>query len=492
MVAYRIIERVKYELIMNGRETQLNVGQRVRIIEEEDPPVHLGKMAVVERVEISTEGDPICVIRIDRFPELVTIPQRYLKPITTISSTLFSNDLSLPWDPEPKERIDKFTDNNWLAAHILENLLFYNQVIVPTVDFSIVVPLVHWLGVPLFKELLEAQAIIFVRTSGSLAYIGNGVGLAMIEIRPPKEIEEKEPWWVKVHRCSPKEAVTLQLRNRLLGLNEGLIDLLAKLVELCTVDTALPQFNEKVMNETYRDIQGSRVLADYLFDRNPSILTIALNRLPGIEPNQVRMFTSAPKPAVAGDEVDICLRLAMLNLEAYMADEAGARDMVTDRSYHQLLSAKAQRYTGGRIARESFSKLLTVEEIPDIVSAIMSGEVNLPKVWQFRNTKVANEFRQWFDQVGPTNPDILTSEYIKSLKAGGFLSGGKGKTLRFIVLQAIGASLIPMTSAISFIASMGLNAVDCFLLDKVRLGFRPRYFVDDLRTLFPKHDNSNN
>lgn len=471
---------------MTEEGIQLSVGQRVRIIEEEGVPLHIGKMATVERVEISTEGEPICDVRIDRSGELVSFPQRHFKPIVTMPSSLFANDLSLPWDPEPKERLNRFTNNNWLAAHILEALLFYNHVIVPTVDYSIVVPLVHWLSVPVFKELLEAEAISFVRTSGSLAYIGNGVGLAMFEIRPGKEIEEKEPWWVKVNRCSPKEAVTLQLHNRLSGLKEELIDLLAKFVEFCTVDTALPQFKEKVMNETYRDIQGSRVLADYFFKRNPSILTIALNRLPGVEPNQLRVFSLLPKPAVAGDEIDTALRLAMLNLEAYMAEEAGARDMVTDRSYNRLLSAKAQRYTGGKIAHESFSKLLTVEEVPDIVSAIMSGEVSLSKVWKFRNTRIANEFRQWFDHVGPANPDALTSEYIKSLKSGGFLSGRKGKVLRFIVLQAVGASLIPVTPGVSFIVSMGLSAVECFLLDKVRLGFKPRYFVDELRTLFPK------
>ena len=177
---------------MSKQGIRLNVGQRVRIIEEEDPPVHLGKLAVVERVELPAEGGPICDIRIDRSGELVSLSQQYLKPIETMPSSLLANELSLPWDPEPKEWIDKFTDNNWLAAHILENLLFYNQVIVPTVDFSIIVPLVHWLGAPLFKELLVAHAISFVRTSGILAYIGNGVGLAMIEIRPGKEIEEKD------------------------------------------------------------------------------------------------------------------------------------------------------------------------------------------------------------------------------------------------------------------------------------------------------------
>jgi len=446
----------------------------VRIIEEEDPAPHVGKMAIVERVWLSPQGEPICDVRIDRTSELVQLPQQYLKSIETMPSSLFANDLSLPWDPELEGRVNRFTDNNWLAAHILEMLLFYNRVIVPTVDYSIVVPLVHWLSVPIFKELLESQAVSFVRTSGSLAYIGNGVGLAMVEIRPGKEKEGKEPWWVKVHRCSPKEAVTLQLQNRLSGLKEGLIDLLGRFAELCTVDTALPQFQEKVAHETYRDIQGSRLLTDYFFSRNPSIYTIALNRLPGIEPNQLRIFTLLPKPAVAGDEIDTTLRLAMLNLEAYMAEEAGGRDMVTDRTFVQLLNAKAQRYTGGKIAYESFSKLLMVEGVPDIVSAIMSGEISMAKVWKFRNTRIANEFRQWFDHVGPANPVALTSEYIKSLKSGGFLSGWKGKVLRFIVLQAAGASLIPVMSGTSFIVSMGLSA------------------VDELRTLFPKLGASNN
>lgn len=80
-----------------------------------------------------------------------------------------------------------------------------------------------------------------------------------------------------------------------------------------------------------------------------------------------------------------------------MAEEAGARDMVTDYGYNQLLGAKVQRYTNGNIAQESFSRLLRIEGIPDIVSTIIGVEVSLSKVWQFRNTRTANEFRKWFD-----------------------------------------------------------------------------------------------
>jgi hypothetical protein len=471
---------------MNEERVQLTIGQRVRINEEEDPAPHIGKMATVERVELPAEGEPICQVRIDRSGELIALPQRYLESVVTKPSSLLANDLSMPWDPQPNSRFKMFTKDNWLAARILETLLFYHQVVVPTTDFSIVVPFVHWLGVPLFKELLEAHAISFVRMSGSLAYIGNGVGLAMYEIRPGEETKKAEPWWIKASRCSPQEAVTLQLQNRLSGLKEGLIDLLARFVELHTVDTALPQFKEKVAHETYRDIQGSKVVIDHFFIRNPSIGYIELNRLPGIEPNQARVFTLLPKPAVAADEIDITLRLAMLNLEAYMAEEAGARDIVTDHGFERILAAKVQRYTGGNVAQESFSQLVRIEGIPDIVTAIMSGEVSLSRIWQYRNTRTADQFRDWFDQVGPANPEKVVSEYVKSLRSGGLWSSKKPKILRFIVLQAIGAGLAHLTSGYSLIVTMSLSAVDSFLLDKIRLGFKPRYYIDELRNLFPQ------
>ena len=60
---------------MSKQRIRLNVGQRVRIIEEEDPPVHLGKMAIIERVKLPAEGGPICDIRIDRSSELVSLSQ---------------------------------------------------------------------------------------------------------------------------------------------------------------------------------------------------------------------------------------------------------------------------------------------------------------------------------------------------------------------------------------------------------------------------------
>ena len=201
----------------------------------------------------------------------------------------------------------------------------------------------------------------------------------------------------------------------------------------------------------------------------------------GLEPNQMRVFSRLSKPAVAGDEIDITLRLASLNLEIYMADEAGARDMVTDRGFGRLLDAKIDRFTAGAISRESFSQLVAVEDLPDIGSAIAADEISVHDTWEFRNTKNAEQFRRWFDEQGPMNPTELVREYVGALRGSGLWASGRAKLVRFIVLQSLGATLVPMTGGASLLVSMGLSAADSFLLERVRRGYNPRYFIDDMR-----------
>ncbi|MFQ6029281.1 MAG: hypothetical protein ACE5Q6_17535 [Dehalococcoidia bacterium] len=460
--------------------SEYTVGQRVRINEEDDPSIHVGKMAIIERIELPCHGEPICVLKVDRIAEPLSLPQSYLEPLSVYPSSLLANDLFLPWDmDDPTPRLRAYSEDKSLAGHVLESLLFYDRLVIPTVDFSIVVPLVHWLGVDLFRNILGSGALSFVRYAGTLGYLGNGHGISLFEIRPPED--KPDEWWVRAARCSPKEATILQIQNRLSGLNEGLIDILGKLVEICTVDTSLPEFVWKVEEETYRDILGSDVLKSHFSIRNTN-----LKQLTGIGPDQMRVFSYISKPSVAGDEIDTTLRLAMLNLELYLSEEAGARDMVTDQGFSLLMDAKLDRFSGGSVSQESFSRLIAIEGIPDLTAAITSGAVSLNRAWDFRNGSIGRQFREWFDQVGPASPAEFEQEYVKSMRDGGLWSSGSVKLLRFVVVQTIGIALTPVIGPASIIASMGLSAADSFLLEKIRLGFKPRYFIDDLRHhLFP-------
>ena len=79
------------------------------------------------------------------------------------------------------------------------------------------------------------------------------------------------------------------------------------------------------------------------------------------------------------------------------------------------------------------------------------------------------------------SPTELTREYVGALRGSGFWTSGRVKLVKFIVLQTLGVSLIPMTGGASMLVSMGLSAADSFLIERVRRGFNPRYFIDEMR-----------
>lgn len=66
-----------------SKPEKYTVGQRVRINEEDDPPIHVGKMAVIERIELPHDSEPFYILKVDRITELISLPQSYLEPLST-------------------------------------------------------------------------------------------------------------------------------------------------------------------------------------------------------------------------------------------------------------------------------------------------------------------------------------------------------------------------------------------------------------------------
>ncbi len=449
-------------------QAKFKKGDRVRIVKDDEPLLIMGKMATVEDVMFRAQSAPQYVLRVDHIGGDIKVAGDRIQRNTMRPSSVLANDLFLPWDLDgPTANFDKFKQDNWLAGRVTELMTLYDFVVIPTVDFSIIPPLVHWLGPKIYLEMMANGRLSFVRYRGSLAYVGNGCGLNMFEILPSAE-NPVEPWFRRAVRCEPEEAVLLQLHNRLKGLDAKLVEHLARLTALGTVDSRLPEFIGKVEQETYRDILGSQGLRS-LYSQGSD-----LRRLPGINANQLRVFSAAPKPDVAGDPIDVTLRLGMMNLEAYLADEAGVRDLVTDRGFGSLLRAKAERLSSGKTSADAFSALVTVEGIPDVVEMVTSGRVKPHEVWEFSGSRPATNFRQWFDKNGPLDSAAMVREYVAALHDGGPWNTWSTKLVRFVVVQGVGA-IIPLVGGIA------VSAADNFLLEKIRLGYNPRFFIDALR-----------
>jgi len=336
--------------------SRISVGQRVRIDEQDEPANHVGRMATVEKVDESAK-DSICLINVDWEPEPLSLPARYLLPIQPVPSSLLANDLYLPWDPDlPADRLSAFTNDATLAGIVLEDLFFYDRIVIPTVDFAIIVPLVHWLGLPLLTEMLASQALSFIRYRGSLGYVANGHGLELYELHQGQA--KADLWWANAAVAPCEESIVIQLKQRIGGIQDDEMHVFARLVAICTAETALPEFK-----------------------------------------------------------------------------------------------AKVQIPTG--------------------------------KAWEFRGSRTAREFRDWFDAAGPEDVVALEREYVKALRSGGLLASTPARIIRFLLVQAIPLGLAavagPAGAVVGLAGSTALSLADSFLLDNIRLGHSPRYFIDDLR-----------
>lgn len=80
----------------------------------------------------------------------------------------------------------------------------------------------------------------------------------------------------------------------------------------------------------------------------------------------------------------------------------------------------------------------------------------------------ADRFKGWMKQVNPD--EGLVATYIKDVSTKGWVESLEGKTLRYILTTALGAT--------GPLAGLVGGFIDTFLLDRLIQGWRPNHFVD--------------
>src|SRR5687767_13838829 len=85
---------------------------------------------------------------------------------------------------DPGLRNDRFANDHRMQTHLVNQLLTYDRIVIPTNDFGIVPILRKWVGAGPFGEMLESGALRFVRWNSLLGYVGNGKGVSTFQILP--------------------------------------------------------------------------------------------------------------------------------------------------------------------------------------------------------------------------------------------------------------------------------------------------------------------
>lgn len=347
-------------------------------------------------------------------------------------------------------------------SRLLDSLMLYDTVYIPTQDFMSASVLVGVLGDKAALEMLEAGDIKFIRLQGSLAYIGNGGGLQSYEILSDTE-EPQAPF------ASDDKALDWALS----GLKTTIDPLVRTWILRNTQTIGMKDLYEVIKDETYKDILGSSHLRKAFAIRNTH-----LDRLVGVEPNQLRVAESID-PTVYGDEIDTVLRISRANLELHLAMRTGCIDSTTGSPIGHLLKGKNERIQSQNKPFESYGALKELAGIPDFSAYVLDAPFELrhfrvADILRPKHTRDGNEFRTWFHANCRTNTEDVPRHYIELLQSTDFANTMTGKTIRFLTTTGAGF--------LGPIAGIMAGAVDSFFGDFLRKS-NPKFFIQDLRQI---------
>lgn len=368
-----------------------------------------------------------------------------------------ATDFSLTFNfDDPNNRYQKFLSRGrGPFKRLIENLLLYDSIVIPTQDFLSLTVLVGVLGENEVIELLKSKSIHFLRSNGALAYIGNGGGVQSYLIGGPNQ--PLEPF------CAPIDEAVVWALN---GLNpKPKRKELSNLILEATTEFEISKVAKDVKHETYMDISKSPALRNYFAIRNTD-----MDRLAGINPNQVRVF-GGRDGNWSGDEIDTVMAITSANIELRMMEMASAEDVIIENPIRILLDAKAAR-TLERSSEESFTELKEIAGIPDIGEAVLQKQISLNKIIELSKSNDANKFRKWFHINCRKDTVTTAKEYSNLLKQVPLAQKLPARTLRFILTNLAGF--------VHPAAGVGASVVDSFFIDGLLRGNSPKFFIEKM------------
>ena len=363
-------------------------------------------------------------------------------------------------------------------AHLANQLLLYDRVIIPTKDFGIVPILISWMGLSTLIDALESRAIGFARLETILGYAGNGSGLSEYKFQQTEK--SRFSWWQAAEFGPFDDAPDLQLLHQCPFLSKSQRENLNELVLKNSSQFELGKeiFINRVRHETYADVTTTPEYVDYLIaNEPPGTKKIKPWLLSGVDKDQIRVLNLER----IENSIDLLLRIAEINLEILMGHYYGESDLSTSFGAETLLKQKLIRSGAVPSLVDKFQNLLQLDNIPDINPAIIAGEISIPEIWKLRQKKVSCQFREWLRSANAEDSRELEKAYVATLRKNSKYTSLPAKLIRFILTTAVGA-FEPVTGTLA-------SASDSFFVEKWLEGYSPSLFMDQIRAL-PKGEQN--
>jgi hypothetical protein len=358
-------------------------------------------------------------------------------------------------------------DENWHVAaerervasqmrlqQLVENILLYDQVVLPTDNFLSIRILADSFGAEGLSQLIDEGIVRFIRAKGMLVYVGEGHGISFIDsVQPGTSGRPLGPMWV------PTGVAAYAILREIPGVTDRRARQIAQGIISATKEIELSHLRDELREGTLA-AATSPTMDDSLRITSPDI-----QNLPGKNANQIILPSSFRKPLEPDNDIGRLLRIARTQLEILTQQQAGCDDISTLSPIGKVLSATP----GG-----SLRHLYEITDVPDVGTAVIKGTVSLEKVIELRNSRHWQQFAQWFHAECGADPTRVGKEYIKLLKEPGVLDSTFFKTVRLLLPTFLGF--------VSPEAGIALAAADMYLTPTIK-GPSAKYFIERLEQI---------
>ena len=362
--------------------------------------------------------------------------------------------------------------------NLINGLLIYGKVTVPTDDFMVIFSLIKLLGQSNIIELINTGRLNFVRLKGLITYACTKKGAGLVVVTSDKT------------NCIPIFDA-LRRNSSDLTINMGLMPIDPRLTQLImdnTIEVAADKVINRITQETSEDLANNADLKEtYGINSISDVQDInIINEVKKLEKdNAVAHCRIYAHPEFLSnkkqDGIDKILQLSYANLEFYMSDLMGCQFSSTFVPVGHFLKNKQKNVSLSKIADNCILDLLDFGDYPNVGNAVINKKIDLKSVLNLENSNDAQDFKKWFHQVINTNPNDIKKEafklhrtLIKDIKDPKF------SKLRFAATNILG--LIP---GIGTILGLTSSAIESFVLSNILKRKSPLYFLDDLYKIIP-------
>ena len=348
---------------------------------------------------------------------------------------------------------------------LIESLVLYDEIVIPTQDFLIIPVLLRAIGENPFRDLLERGAIKFLRMKKGIAFFA-GVGARSYYIK--KKNGEMLPFAADLDDAI-RRACTGAPGNA--ADPAGLIRTLSSITSEILADELQPVFQ----TESENDVLGSEEIREFF-----SLPNVHPREYPG-KPNMVD-FCGGPGVSSEKREINAYLRLVQSNVEVSLADRAGCDDIASATDLDITMAGKFARSGQSDVV----SNLLEIADIPNFAPLVRTGQIPMEHLLKLRESKDGKAFRDWFHgNLRTADLKTVSKEYINLIKKIPAVDRIPSRLMRILgwtaVSAAVGTLAGPIGTAAGAVIGVGGGLLDSFVLSRLRLGGSPKVFLDKLR-----------